>query len=346
MAGDFSLDLHALAALVGGQLSLCPEPIRIRGVASIEDAGPEDVTFLANPKYASALQSSKAGAAFVSPDFGQSVAPVLIRVENPSVAFAKAVEQFAPKPVSFPPGIHPTAVVAEGVELGEGVSIQPHAVLERGAKVGANTVIGAHSYIAHGASVGSGCLIHPRVTIAERCVVGNRVILHSGCVVGSDGFGFETIAGKHVKIPQVGIVQIDDDVEIGANTTLDRARFGRTWIGQGTKIDNLVQIAHNVVIGKNCLIVSHVGISGSTRIGDGVTIAGQVGVVGHIQIGDGVVIGAQSGVNKSIVKPGLYMGTPAIPASEYREQVAYIHRLGRLADRVQKLERGGASGAH
>jgi UDP-3-O-[3-hydroxymyristoyl] glucosamine N-acyltransferase len=346
MAGDFSLDLNTLAALVGGQLSFCPEPIRIRGVASIEDAGPEDVTFLANPKYASALQSSKAGAAFVAPDFGQSVLPVLIRVENPSVAFAKAVEQFAPKPVAFPPGIHPTAVVAEGVELGEGVSIQPYAVLERGAKVGANTVIGAHSYIAHGASVGSGCLIHPRVTIAERCVVGNRVILHSGCVVGSDGFGFETIAGKHVKIPQVGIVQIDDDVEIGANTTLDRARFGRTWIGQGTKIDNLVQIAHNVVIGKNCLIVSHVGISGSTRIGDGVTLAGQVGVVGHIQIGDGVVIGAQSGVNKSIAKPGLYMGTPAIPASEYREQVAYIHRLGRLADRVQKLERGGASEAH
>lgn len=341
MAGDFSLDLRALAALVGGQLSLCPEQIRIHGVASVEDAGPTDVTFLGNPKYAPALQASKAGAVFVSPEFDQPVPPVLIRVENPSVAFAKAVEQFSPKPASFPAGIHPTAVIADGVELGEGVSIQPYAVLERGAKVGANTVIGAHAYLAHGASVGSGCLIHPRVTIAERCIVGNRVILHSGCVVGSDGFGFETIAGKHLKIPQVGIVQIDDDVEIGANTTLDRARFGRTWIGEGTKIDNLVQIAHNVVIGKNCLIVSHVGISGSTRIGDGVTLAGQVGVVGHIQIGDGVVIGAQSGVNKSISKPGLYMGTPAVPAAEYREQVAYIHRLGRLADRVQKLERGG-----
>ena len=345
MAGDFSIDLHELAALVGGQLSFCPEQARIRGVASVEDAGPDEVTFLGNPKYASSLQVSKAGAVFVSLDFNQQVPPVLIRVENPSVAFAKAVERFAPKPASFAPGIHPTAVIAKGVELGEGVSIQPHAVLEPGAKVGAHSVIGAHVYLGHGAIVGSDCLIRSGVTIAERCIVGDRVILHSGCVVGSDGFGFETVSGKHLKIPQVGIVQIDEDVEIGANTTIDRARFGRTWIGAGTKIDNLVQIAHNVVIGKNCLIVSHVGISGSTRIGDGVTLAGQVGVVGHIQIGNGVVIGAQSGVNKSISKPGLYMGTPAIPAAEYREQVAYIHRLGRLSDRVQKLERSGAEAA-
>ena len=345
MAGDSSIDLRELAALVGGQLSFCPEQIRISGVASVEDAGPDEVTFLGNPKYASSLQVSKAGAVFVPLDFNQQVPPVLIRVENPSVAFAKAVERFAPKPASFAPGIHPTAVIAEGVELGEGVSIQPHAVLEPGAKVGAHSVIGAHVYLGHGAIVGSECLIRSGVTIAERCIVGDRVILHSGCVVGSDGFGFETVSGKHQKIPQVGIVQIDEDVEIGANTTIDRARFGRTWIGAGTKIDNLVQIAHNVVIGKNCLIVSHVGISGSTRIGDGVTLAGQVGVVGHIQIGNGVVIGAQSGVNKSISKPGLYMGTPAIPAAEYREQVAYIHRLGRLSDRVQKLERSGAEAA-
>lgn len=343
MAGDSSTDLHELAALVGGQLSFCPQQIRITGVASVEDAGPDQVTFLGNPRYAPLLQDSKAGAVFVPLDFSQKVPPVLIRVENPSVAFAKAVELFAPKSASFPAGIHATAVIAGDVELGEGVSIQPHAVLEPGAKVGAHTVIGAHVYVGHGATIGSGCVIRPGVTIAERCIVGDRVILHSGCVVGSDGFGFETVSGKHLKIPQVGIVQIDDDVEVGANTTIDRARFGRTWIGAGTKIDNLVQIAHNVVIGKNCLIVSHVGISGSTRIGDGVTLAGQVGVVGHISIGDGVVIGAQSGVNKSISKPGLYMGTPAIAAAEYREQVAYIHRLGRLSQRVQKLERGGSS---
>jgi len=241
--------------------------------------------------------------------------------------------------VVFAPGVHASALVGEGVRLGKDVSVQPFAVIEPGASIGDGTVVGAHSYIGHDATIGAASFLHPRVTVAARCVVGNRVILHAGVVLGSDGFGFENEKGRHVKIPQVGIVQVDDDVEIGANTTVDRARFGRTWIGEGTKIDNLVQIAHNVVIGKHCLIVAQVGISGSTRLGDYVTLAGQVGVAGHLEIGDRVVVSAQSGVSKTLEANQMYMGSPAVPAAEYREQVAHMRRLHKLAERIQKLEK-------
>jgi UDP-3-O-[3-hydroxymyristoyl] glucosamine N-acyltransferase len=275
----------------------------------------------------------------------------LIRVANPSLAFARLVELFAPEPPFFAPGVHPSAVVGEGVRIGEGASVQAFAVLEPGVEVGAGSVVGAHCYLGHESKVGEQCLLHPRVTVAARCVVGNRVILHSGVVLGSDGFGFEWNNGRHVKIPQVGIVQVDDDVEIGANTTVDRARFGRTWIQEGCKIDNLVQVAHNVVVGKHTLLVAQAGISGSTQLGQRVTLAGQVGVAGHLQIGDGAVVSAQSGVSKSLPGAALYMGSPAQPAAEFREQVALLRRLGRLQERVQRLEkalqqnadRGGAN---
>lgn len=341
MAANSTLTLQELAALVGGQLcfneSLPPE-LRISGVASVAEATPSEVTFLGNLKYLKALRRSQAAAVLVAPDFAEEVTPLLIRVPNPSLAFARLVAHFAAAPVVFPAGIHPSACIAEGVRLGSGVSIQPFAVLEAGASIGDGTVIGAHSYVGHDAHIGANCLLHPRVTVAARCVVGNRVTLHAGVVLGSDGFGFENDKGRHVKIPQVGIVQVDDDVEIGANTTVDRARFGRTWIGEGTKIDNLVQIAHNVVIGKHCLIVAQVGISGSTRLGDHVTLAGQVGVAGHLEIEDRVVVSAQSGVSKTLEAGGMFMGSPAVPAGEYREQVAYLRRLHKLTDRVQKLE--------
>ena len=178
----------------------------------------------------------------------------------------------------------------------------------------------------------------PRVTIGARCLVGDRVIIHSGAVVGSDGFGFEFAGGRHVKIPQTGIVQVDDDVEIGANTTIDRARFGRTWIQQGTKIDNLVQIAHNVVVGKHCILVSQAGISGSTRLGNYVTLAGQVGIVGHIEIGDQAIVAAKSGVSKSVPPKEVFFGYPATPIKEQKEQLACIARLPKLYARVKKLE--------
>jgi len=343
-----NLSLSQLAALVGGQFSFPASApgemaasgnLVITGVAGAAEASPSEATFLGNPKYIPALKRSLAGVALVPLDFKDEVPPLLIRVENPSLAFAKLVEHFAPTPILWAPGVHPTAFLGEGVVLGEGVSVQPYAVLEAGVCVGEGTVVGAHCYLGHGASLGAGCFLHPRVVVGERCVVGNRVILHSGVVLGSDGFGFENVAGRHVKIPQVGVVQVDDDVEIGANTTVDRARFGRTWIREGTKIDNLVQIAHNVVVGRHALIVAQAGISGSTRLGDRVTLAGQVGVVGHIEIGDGVVVGAQSGVSKKLDSNALYMGTPAVPAVEYREQVALIRRLHKLVDRVAELEK-------
>ena len=331
------LTVQDLAALVGGQF-VSGGDARITGAAAIADAGAGDVTFFGNAKYVAALKNCRATAVLVPPDFAESISPIAIRVPNPSLAFAKLLERLAPPPIIFAPGVHPTAVVAESVELGEGVSVQPNAVIESGAKIGANTVIGAGSYVGHDARIGADCQIAARVTVGARSLIGNRVILHSGVVLGSDGFGFAFAGGHHVKIPQTGIVQIDDDVEIGANSTIDRARFGRTWIGEGTKIDNLVQIAHNVTVGKHCILCAQVGIAGSTRLGNYVVLGGQVGVVGHIEIGDGVEVGAQSGLSKSVAPKAVLFGSPAQPMREAKEQLARVRRLGRLEERVRGLE--------
>lgn len=336
-----TITIQELAALVGGQFVLPEDATKIiRGGAAIAEATEGDVTFFGNAKYLPALKTCRATAALVPLDFTDEIPPVAIRVENPSLAFSKLIEKFAPAPVKFAPGVHPSAVIGKDVTIGEGASIQPFTVIEDGASIGAGSVIGAHCYIGHGAKVGANCLLHPRVTVAERCVVGNRVILHSGVVLGSDGFGYEFSGGKHVKIPQIGIVQLDDDVEIGANTTLDRARFGRTWIGEGTKIDNLVQIAHNVVIGKHSVVVALTGIAGSVKIGSYVTIAGQVGIVGHIEIGDQVIVAAKSGISKNIPAKEVVWGSPSLPMREAKEQLAYIRRLPKLYERVKKLETG------
>jgi UDP-3-O-[3-hydroxymyristoyl] glucosamine N-acyltransferase len=331
--------VQELAALVGGQFaSEADGAQKIRGAAAVADAGEGDVTFFGNAKYLPQLKASKATAALVPQDFADSIPALAIRVENPSLAFARLLEKFAPAPIRFAAGVHPTAVLGQGVVLGENVSIQPYVVIEDGAEIGADTVIGAHGYIGHHARIGDGCHLAPRVTVGARSIIGHRVILHSGVVVGSDGFGYEFSGGKHVKIPQTGIVQIDDDVEIGANATIDRARFGRTWIQQGTKIDNLVQIAHNVVIGKHCILCAQVGVSGSTRLGNYVTLAGQVGTVGHIEIGDQVIVGAQSGVSKNVPPKEVWFGYPARPMREAKEQLARIARLPKLAERLKRLE--------
>lgn len=333
------LTVSELAALVGGQFaSDADHSIRITGAAAVTEAGEGHVTFFGNPKYLPQIKASRASAALVPLDFSEPIPAIAIRVENPSLAFARLLENFAPSAVRFSPGVHPTAVVSPEALLGENVSVQPFVVIEEGARIGANSVIGAYGYVGHEAVIGADCLLAPRVTVGARCLVGARVIIHSGAVLGSDGFGFELSEGRHVKIPQTGIVQIDDDVEIGANATIDRARFGRTWIGQGTKIDNLVQIAHNVVIGKHCLIVAQTGISGSTRLGNYVTLAGQVGVVGHIEIGDKAVVGAQGGVTKSLDSGGIFWGVPAQPMRESLEQIAFTRRLPKLFERVKRLE--------
>jgi UDP-3-O-[3-hydroxymyristoyl] glucosamine N-acyltransferase len=210
-------------------------------------------------------------------------------------------------------------------------------VVEPGVEIGDGARIGANSYVGHETTIGAGTLIYPNVTIRERTRIGERVIIHSGTVVGSDGFGFEMAAGGHKKVPQIGIVQIDNDVEIGANTTIDRARFGRTWIQEGVKIDNLVQIAHNVVIGKHSIIVAQVGIAGSVRIGSGVIIGGQAGIIGHIEIDDGTMIGAQTGVSKSL-HGGTWWSTPAEPLKDAMRHLAWVRRLGKLFERVKALE--------
>ena len=284
MHRDYTVE--ELAAIVDGRVAGGEGQTRISGVAGVADAGEGQITFLGNSRYLSALKGSKASAALVPLDFETEISAIQIRVENPMVALAKILDKFAPPPVVFEPGIHSTVVIGKDVVVGQNVSIQPYAVVESGAKIGDSTFIGAHAYIGHGAVLGANCKIYPNVTIRENITIGNRVVIHSGAVIGGDGFGYEFSAGKHVKIPQTGTVQIDDDVEIGSNTTIDRARFGRTWIQEGTKIDNLVQIAHNVIIGKHSMIVSQAGISGSARLGNYVTLAGQVGLVGHLEVGE------------------------------------------------------------
>jgi UDP-3-O-[3-hydroxymyristoyl] glucosamine N-acyltransferase len=332
-----TLTLQELVAMSGGELVGDPG-LKITGAASLVEATAGEISFFANRKYVGLLRKTHASAIFVPPDFAEPISAAQIRVANPTKAFEQVVLKLAPKPITFAPGVHPTVIVDPSAQLGERVSIQPHAVIEAGAKIGDDTIIGAGSYVGHEAVIGSACLIYPRVTIRERTRVGLRVIIHSGAVIGADGFGFEVVDGRQKKLQQLGFVQIDDDVEIGANTTIDRARFGRTWIQEGVKIDNLVQIAHNVVIGKNSIIVAQTGISGSTRVGERVTMAGQVGIVGHVEIADGSVIAAQSGVSKS-VPGGVWFGYPAGPIDEVKQQIAWIRSLGKLFARVKELEK-------
>jgi UDP-3-O-[3-hydroxymyristoyl] glucosamine N-acyltransferase len=332
-----TLTLQEIAKLSGGELNGDPACV-INGAASLDEAVEGEIAFFNNPKYMPRLRKTRASAVFVPSDFSETIPAAQIRVSDPSKAFEQVVLKLAPKPIAFAPGIHPTAVVDPGAKIGERVSIRPHAVIEAGVTIGDETVIGAGTYVGHESTIGQSCLVYPNVTIRERTKIGSRVIIHGGAVIGADGFGFEFKEGRQRKIPQLGIVQIDDQVEIGANTTIDRARFGRTWIQEGVKIDNLVQIAHNVVVGKHSVIAAQTGISGSVRVGERVSMAGQVGIVGHATIGDGTMIVAQSGVSKNI-PGGVWFGYPAVPLEEARRQIAWIHRLGKLFDRVKALEK-------
>ena len=311
---------------------------QITGAASLVEATDGEVSFFNNPKYVAQLRKTRASAVFLPSDFSEQIAAAQIRVSNPAKAFEQVVLKLAPKPIEFAPGVHPSAIVDPSVRLGACVSIQPHAVIETGATIGDFTVIGAGSYVGHETIVGENCIIYPHVTIRERTRIGSRVVIHSGAIIGADGFGFEPAEGRYEKVPQVGIVQIDDDVEIGANTTIDRARFGRTWIQEGAKIDNLVQVAHNVVIGKHTVIAAQTGIAGSVRIGQRVLIGGQVGIIGHIEVGDNTAIGAQSGISKNI-SGGAWWASPAVPLAEAKQQIAWMRRLGKLLARVKEIEK-------
>ncbi len=329
--------VRELAEMCGGELR-GDSGLTITGAASLAEATPGEITFYGNPRYLAAFRRTRASAAFVPEDFGEEIVGAQIRTASPSKAFEQVVLKFAPQPISFAPGIHPSAVVAPEASLGKDVFVGAHAVIEPGVEMGDGARVGANSYVGHETTIGAGAFIYPNVTIRERTRIGERVIIHSGTVIGSDGFGFEMAAGGHKKVPQIGIVQIDNDVEIGANTTIDRARFGRTWIQEGVKIDNLVQIAHNVVIGKHSIIVAQVGIAGSVRIGSGVVIGGQAGIIGHIEIDDGTMIGAQTGVSKSL-HGGTWWATPAEPLKDSMQHLAWVRRLGKLFARVKALEK-------
>ncbi|MFN0078375.1 MAG: UDP-3-O-(3-hydroxymyristoyl)glucosamine N-acyltransferase [Prosthecobacter sp.] len=338
-----SITLQQLTELVGGELSEGAADSRITGLNSIRDARPGEVTFLGNARYLPALKTTRATAALVPDDLAaQEAQPglALIRVKNPTLAFSLVIRHFLPPDAVFAPGVHPTAAVAsDAVFDPQKVSIGAHVVIEAGVTIGDGSTVHSGVFVGRGVSMGTDCTLHANVVIKERCVLGNRVILHSGSVIGSDGFGYEMVKGRHIKIDQVGIVQIDDDVEIGSCTTIDRARFGRTWIGEGTKIDNLVQIGHNCIIGKHCIIVSQTGISGSTRLGNYVTMGGQVGVAGHLEIADKVMLFAKSGVTKSIPEAGAYTGYPARPLMEGRKMLSLPARIPDLIDRVRELEK-------
>jgi len=334
--------LGEIASLVGGEILRGDPAARLSNFASLDQADAGCVSFYGNAKYREQLAATEAGAVLV-PAVDDLVAPeatALVAVEHPVLAFDLVVRRFGVSRPPFVAGVQPGAWVAPDADLDpESVSVQPNASILNGAKVGRGTRIGAGAVVGEGAVIGEDCEIGPNVTVCGGCVLGDRVILHAGAVIGADGFGFEFIEGRHRKIEQLGIVRIGDDVEIGAATTIDRARFGETVIGEGTKIDNQVQIAHNVVIGRHCVIVAQVGIAGSTRIGDYVTLAAQAGVGGHLRIADRVTCGGRSGVIASITEPGgTYFGYPAKPLKENRRESMRVKQLGGLLKRVKALE--------
>jgi UDP-3-O-[3-hydroxymyristoyl] glucosamine N-acyltransferase len=327
-----------LARLVKGEVSGSRDTV-ITGVADIRNAHRGEITFAANSKYEAIIEMSNASAVLVRRSYEcPADSKVYIRVDNPDIGFAEIVNQFAPEPIRLEPGVHPTAVIGKNVALGGNIHVGAYVVIEEGARIGDNTVIYPNVYIGHFTEVGRDCLIYANVVVRERCKLGNRVILHPGVVIGCDGFGYSTVDGVRKKIPQIGYVELEDDVEVGANTTIDRARFDKTVIKKGTKIDNLVQIAHNVSIGENGLISALTGISGSCEIGKNVLIAGEVGTQGHIKIGDNVMIAGRTGVTKDVPSNVAISGFPHMLHEKYRRLHILQKKLPELFQRVKDLE--------
>jgi UDP-3-O-[3-hydroxymyristoyl] glucosamine N-acyltransferase len=334
--------LGELATHVGGEL-LGDAGLLIHGLNGLAEAGPGDVSFYGNTKYRRQYETTRASAVLVGTDAAPREGVSLIRVPNPHLAFARLLALFhtQPRPSA---GVSPQAHVHPEARVHPEATVMAGATVERGASVGARSVLYPGAYVGEGASVGEDSLLYPNVTVRERCQVGSRVILHASCVVGADGFGFAFDAEgangpEHYKIPQTGIVRIEDDVEVGACTCIDRATLGETVIGRGTKIDNLVQIAHNVKVGPLSLICAQAGVSGSAELGTGVVLAGQVGVVGHIRVGDMAKVGAQSGVAHDVEDGQVVSGSPAIPHREWLRASAAMGQLGDLLKEVRALRR-------
>ena len=312
--------------------------IEIRRVAGIEQAQAGDLTFFVNPKYGAHLRSTRASAVILG-DGGEAAPCAMLRTANPYLAFARAVELLFPRPAAIA-GIHRLADVAPTASIAPDASVGPFVSIGAGARIGARTIVYPHVTVGEGAVIGDDCVIHARVSLRERVTVGNRVVIQDGAVIGSDGFGFAHQAdGTHYKIPQVGGVAIEDDVEIGANTTIDRPAVGETRIGAGSKIDNLVQIAHGVHVGRDALLAAQVGIAGSTTIEDRVTLAGQVGVAGHLTVGKGVVATAQSGIPNTVASGSFISGYPAIDNRDWLKASAVFRRLPEMRKSLTDLQR-------
>lgn len=331
--------LEELAEITQSKLLGKPD-LTITGVDELETAGPFDLSFLANPKYRDAAKRSKAGALCIDFHTTPLEGKDYLISTNPSETFQKIIPLFlSDKSASGFKGIHPTAVIHQSAKISKNASIGPYVVIDRNTVIGPKTKIASHVSIGPEVEIGEECILHPHVVIREGSKIGNRVILQPGVVIGGCGYGYHTDErGKHKKITHFGNVVLEDDVEIGANTTIDRARFKSTRIKCGTKIDNLVMVAHNVVVGVDNLIVSQTGISGSIKTGKNVILAGQVGLAGHIEIGDGVILMARAATAKSIFEPGAYGGAPAIPAKDWHKQQVHIRKLHEYAERLKKLE--------
>ncbi len=328
--------LGELANWVEGELHGDAQ-LRITGVAGLAEAQTNEISFVVGAKYARQASQSKAGALIVPPDL-QDIGKPFIMTVNPYLAFAKILSLFTQKPRSIL-GVNRDAYLGNNVKIGDEVSIYPWVYVGDAAVLGDRVTLHPGVYIGEGVQIGDDTLIYPNVTVMDRCTIGSRVIIHAGTVIGSDGFGFAQEGESHVKIPQVGIVQIDEDVEIGANCAIDRATMGRTWIQRGVKIDNLVQVAHNVVLGENSILVAQVGVSGSTKLGKNVILAGQVGLAGHLEIGDNVQVGAQSGIAKSVPPGQSVSGSPAIDHRLWLKNCHIISRLPEMRRKVMDLER-------
>ncbi len=328
--------LNEIAAFLGGDVR-GDGGILIERIRGIDEAGPGDLTFVANRKYLKKLETTAASAILVAPGTACTGKNLLI-VADPYIALGRLLALFHPEEEETA-GIHAGACIEAGADVSPEAAIYPGVHICRGARIERKAVLYPGVFIGRDAVVGEGSLLYPQVTIYRRCLIGRRVVLHAGVVVGSDGFGFAKPGQENLKIPQVGHVQIDDDVEIGANTTIDRGTLGRTWIQRGAKIDNLVQIAHNVVIGEYSIIVAQVGISGSTQLGKGVVIGGQAGLVGHIRIGDHVMVAAQSGVHKDVRPHQIVAGTPHLPHREWLKMEACLPKLPEMREALAALQR-------
>jgi UDP-3-O-[3-hydroxymyristoyl] glucosamine N-acyltransferase len=330
------LSLDEIAKNIGGSV-IGDGSLSIKGINSLDQAGPGEISFYNDIRYKDSLANTKASAIIVSEEIGTFDGPQVV-VNDPALAYTKVAHIFEPAVPRYN-GISNDAYIHEKVTIGSDVSIYPAVYIDEGAQIGDNVIIFPGVYVGQNVEIGKGTVIYPNVTILRGSIIGKNVILNSGTVIGSDGFGFVQEDGVSIKTPQLGIVQIDDDVEIGANNCIDRAAFGKTWIKRGVKTDNMVQIAHNVVIGEHSIIVAQAGISGSVTIGRGVMMGGQVGIVDHLEIGDGAMIASQSGVVKSLPPGEIVSGSPAIPHRLNVKASALTAKLPKLNERLRKIEK-------